>query len=324
MKPSTSKNHEPHRATYLRLSITDECDMRCTYCTPHRQAVEHVGEPLTAREIAILVDGFARNGVTKVRLTGGEPLLRPDVVEIAKSVVRIPGIETVGLTTNGIRLEQIAPELARAGLQKINISLDTLNPTTFRRLTGQDGLDKVLKGIDAALRCGFEKIRINTVVMRGINDSELPTIAELAQRLPVEVRFIELMPLDHSTDEWQATHIPAAEIRQILGGLKPRPMLDSSSARLYDLPGMKGTVGIISPMSEPFCSVCNRIRITSRGKLKPCLRLPIEEDIRPLLSEPDFVEQLGVIIERLSCHKLPEILSTTSAVRAKTMRSIGG
>ena len=322
LKSHSINKIEPSGITYLRLSITNECDLRCNYCMPHRNASRHAGLPLTLHEIATLVDGFARNGVTKVRLTGGEPLVRRDVVEIVKSIAQTPGIETVGLTTNGTRLEELAADLADAGLKAVNISLDTLNPETFLSITGRDQLDLVLRGIDAALRQGFEKVKINTVVMRGVNDTELPEIASLANRLPVEVRFIELMPLGHSTEVWQSMYIGAAEIREILGGLIPRVGQGSSSASLYEFGA--GTVGIISPMSRPFCDACNRIRVTSSGVIKPCLRLPDEENIRHLLSEPDFVIRLGEIIARLSSHKLSCETAMTSAIQAKAMSLVGG
>ncbi len=340
---------ESRKSTYLRLSITDRCDLCCTYCRPGEQPVTP-DDSLSASEIAILVDAFAQNGITKVRLTGGEPLVRDDVVETVRSIARTPGIETVALTTNGTRLPQLASELRGAGLQAVNISLDTLNPETFRRIAGQDRLQEVLSGIEAAVQCGFDKVKINTVVMRGINDGELPAIANLARTMPVDVRFIELMPLagqahavgarlvppatgyqaaqgaplQRCETEWQAMYVGAEEIREILGDLTPMPGERGSSARLYSIPGGRGAIGIISPMSEPFCDRCSRVRVTSSGALKPCLRLPIEADLRPILHERDLIARLGELLSRLGCHKLSEASSMISAIQADAMCSVGG
>ena len=310
--------------SYLRLSITDRCDLRCAYCTPFRESFSRAGAVLSADEIALLVEAFARNGVTKVRLTGGEPLLRDDVVKIVERIARIPGVATVGLTTNGIRLQELARDLANAGLRRVNISIDSLDRETFRRITGGDALDAVLRGVDTALRCGFEQVKVNTVVMRGVNELEVPAIADVARRLPVEVRFIELMPLGHGTREWQAMHVPAAEIRGMLGDLEPLPFESGSSSRRYRLAGSGGVVGIISPVSESFCDHCNRIRVTCSGKLKPCLRLAVEEDLRPLVNAPDLANRLGVLMDRLSSHKLRGSCASLSAVQAEAMCAVGG
>lgn len=310
--------------SYLRLSITDRCDLRCAYCTPFRDSFPHAGDVLSADEIDVLVRAFALNGVTKVRLTGGEPLLRDDVVEIVRRIARVPGIGTIGLTTNGIRLRDLARDLAEAGLQRVNVSVDSLDRATFRRITGRDALDDVLRGVDAALRCGFEQVKLNTVVMRGVNELEVPAIADLARRLPVEVRFIELMPLGHGTREWQAMHVPAADIRQALGELEPLSNERGSSARRYRLAGSRGVVGIISPVSESFCDCCNRIRVTCSGKLKPCLRLAVEEDLRPLLNAPDLAGRLGALMDRLSGCKLRGPSASSSAVQAEAMCAVGG
>jgi cyclic pyranopterin phosphate synthase len=325
---------EPRSITYLRLSITDECDMQCTYCKPQGAAILPTTSKLSIREITTLVRAFAENGITKVRLTGGEPLARPDVVKIVEVVAGTPGIETVGLTTNGVGLAELAPDLARAGLQRVNISLDSLDRDTFCRITGRDALDTVLHGLDTTLRCGFGKVKINTVVMRGVNDSEVPAIAALAHPpipplvrggeggAPVEVRFIELMPLGHSRDVWRDLHVPASEIRSMLGSPAPLPYEDGSSARLYSMPG-GGVVGIISPVSEAFCGGCNRVRVTCAGKAKPCLRLPMEVDLRPLLDEPDLAEKLGRALAGWASCKLT-VGSTESAVEAGAMCMVGG
>jgi len=296
--------------------------MQCLYCKPRGFTTSQTTSALSIHEITNLVRAFANCGVTKVRLTGGEPLTRADVIEIVGAVANTPRIDTFGLTTNGTGLAELAPDLARAGLQRINISLDSLNRDTFRRITGRDMLNNILNGIDVALSCGFRRIKLNTVIMRGINDSEIPAFAELARKMPAEVRFIELMPLGHSRDLWQELHIPASEIRSMLGDLSSLPHEPGSSARLYSLPG-GGTVGIISPISEAFCSECGRIRVTCTGIIKPCLRLPVEEDLRPLLNEPDLTERLGRMLVGLARHKLTAA-SKDDTVETDAMCMVGG
>ncbi|MHB1457260.1 MAG: GTP 3',8-cyclase MoaA [Armatimonadota bacterium] len=324
MKTPCVEKNEPQKINYLRLSITDRCDLCCAYCMPSGCAIEHVESPLSLHEIGILVNGFTRNGITKVRITGGEPLMRDDVVDIVRNVIQSPGIQTVGLTTNGMKLVRYASDLVQAGLKSVNISLDTLNPETFRRITSCDRLCDVLAGIDAALDAGFEKVKINTVVMRGINDTELPEIVSFAQDRGLDARFIELMPLGHSSDKWRSMYVSADEIRDILGNPSPQIDQGSCSAQLFDLPGGTGTVGIISPMSRPFCDACNRIRVTSAGVIKSCLRLHFEEDIRLILSKPDFNTRLGEIVTCMSRHKLSGSSAVTNVIDAKAMSSVGG
>jgi GTP 3',8-cyclase len=308
---------------YLRLSVTDQCNLRCHYCMPNCESTPQENAALSTDQIVRLVDAFAQNGITKVRITGGEPLVREDIVEIVRSIVPIHGIEAVGLTTNGMRLDELAADLFAAGLSLLNISLDTLNHDTYRKITGSDLLDSAIRGIESATRYGFKRIRINTVVMRGINALELPDIADLTRIWPVEVRFIELMPLRHTTEEWERRYVSAAEIREILGLSRPHPSDDSSSARRYDLPSV-GVVGIISPMSEPFCDKCNRLRVTSSASLKPCLRLPIQEDLMPILDEPHLVQRLGEIIRRLSGCKLIGTSEVPISVETDSMSCVGG
>lgn len=296
--------------------------MQCTYCKPQGAALSPPASALSIPEIASLVGAFAANGVTKVRLTGGEPLSRPDVVEIAQTVANTPGIETVGLTTNGIGLSELAPGLARAGVKYLNVSIDSLDRDTFRRITGRDALGTVMEGLSCALGCGFGKIKINAVVMRGVNHFEVPAIAALAGKMPIEVRFIELMPLGHNRESWRDLHVPASEIRTLLGDPTPLPYELGSSARLYSL-AEGGVVGIISPVSESFCATCDRIRVTCTGKAKPCLRLPVEEDLRPLLSEPDLAERLESVLAALASCKL-STASSENAVEAATVSLVGG
>ena len=308
--------------SYLRLSVTDRCELGCIYCMPARGAILGAGEPLGRSEIAALVRAFARNGVTKVRLTGGEPLARRDIVSIVEVVARAPGIRALGLTTNGIGLAACARDLKAAGLGLVNISLDSLDRRTYAKITGRDALDEVWRGIDAALECGFERVKLNTVLMRGVNDSQVAEIAEIANSMPVEVRFIELMPIGHESDAWRAMRVPAAEIRERLEDIEPIATEIGSSARRFKLKA-GGIVGIISPVSEDFCAGCNRIRVTCTGKLRPCLRLPVEEDIRPLIGRPDLASRLGTLMDKLSGCKLSGP-APPPAVEAEAMCSVGG
>lgn len=310
--------------TYLRLSVTDQCDLGCVYCVPYRRSLSCENSPLSVREVVVLVTALAENGIAKVRLTGGEPLVRDDILELVGSVARIPGIETVGLTTNAVRLSELAAGLADAGLKRVNISLDSLDRETFRTITGRDCLDNVLRGLHSALEAGFEQVKVNTVVMRGINDSEICRFRDLAGALPVEVRFIELMPLGHTAERWAELFVPAAEIRRELGGLEPLVCDGGASAKTYLLPDGRGKVGIISPMSEHFCDECNRVRVTSSGKLKPCLRLSVQEDVRGWLGEPRLTQRLRTLMEKLSCCKLSGDLPHDASVQSETMCAVGG
>lgn len=319
-----SNRRIPSPLTYLRVSVTKACNLRCCYCMPYRATRGETAPVLAPSEIASLVDAFARNGVTKVRLTGGEPLTRADLPVIARLVARTPGIETFGLTTNGTQFAELARTLAEAGVQMINISLDSLQPEVSRRITGTDALERTLQGIEAAVRCGFRSVKTNTVVMRGINDSEVDTIARFACERGIEPRFIELMPLGRSSDEWRTLYVPAAEIRRALGLTKPLPVTNHSSVRRYKRVDGSGTVGIISPMSESFCGECNRIRLTASGKLKPCLRLPLEEDLRALTHDLDLALRLGEFLRRLGHRKLAGGEAMSSAIRAQAMSYIGG
>ncbi len=308
---------------YLRLSLTDVCDMQCSYCRPCGATQTHSSSVLSLGEIEILTGALGRLGVVKVRITGGEPLLRKDVVEVVRCVAGTPGIRTVGLTTNGTRLAKLSSELHRAGLKSVNVSLDTINRDTFQRITGRDSLDNVLKGIEEALLTDFEKVKINTVVMRGINDTELADIAALAKDCPIDVRFIELMPVGYSTPVWESLYVPASEIIEAIPGMTPLPYDGRVSARTYSVPGSLGTIGIISPMSRDFCDGCSRIRITCDGKLKPCLRLPGEYDIRALLQDPLLDECLQALLGQVSCEKLSEG-ADVSAIQAQAMSMVGG
>jgi cyclic pyranopterin phosphate synthase len=271
---------------YLRISITDHCNLKCYYCTPFsgRSHLER-SEVLTYEEILTVVRAAAATGITKIRVTGGEPLVRKGVVEFCRMLSQINGIKSLALTTNGIYLAEMAEPLLKAGIRRINISLDTLKPGRFEKITGYDGLPRVLAGIKRAERTGMHPIKINTVVMRGINDDEIGDLARLTLDKPYHVRFIELMPTDGlACGDYDSLFMPVEEfmkkISQI-GRVQIEPATNSyGPARLCRLPGAVGKVGFIAPISWHFCGSCNRLRLTADGKIKTCLFSQEEIDIK--------------------------------------------
>lgn len=282
---------------YLRISVTDRCNLRCIYCMPPEGVpqMSHSGI-LSYEEIRTVVRAAAELGINKVRLTGGEPLVRADFPELVKMLSQIEGIRELSLTTNGTVLKKYARELKQAGLSRINVSLDTLKADKFRYITRLGDLKGVLEGIEAAKEAGFEPIKINTVVMRGINDDEILDFARMTYKDGWHVRFIELMPF-----KGVAEFVPSIELRQhinLLGKLEPSASITSNGpAMYYRLAGAKGTIGFISPLTETvFCSRCNRMRLTSDGKLCPCLLGEDEIDLRMPLRNNASMEELKSLI----------------------------
>jgi GTP 3',8-cyclase len=276
--------------TYLRVSVTDRCNLRCVYCMPSEGIHwrQH-SEILRYEEIAAVVQMAAEQGVREVRLTGGEPLVRPNLTALVKMIAVIPGIEDISLTTNGILLGSQAQELAEAGLKRVNISLDTLKPDRFAQITRGGSFEKVMQGIDAAQAAGLEPIKINAVVVRGVNDDEMEAMAHLSIDCGWHVRFIELMPIQNQSswggdfpDPASAFVSNAEMIDRLLPlGLQAIPRkVGNGPAQEYQLPGAKGRIGFISPLSDDgFCSRCNRMRLTADGNLRPCLMSDIEVPI---------------------------------------------
>ena len=256
---------------YLRVSVTKRCNLNCSYCGTKSEA----GEELTPVQIEKIVRAFADCGITKVRLTGGEPLVRRDICEIAERISRIDGIKKIALTTNGILLEKYAEELKKAGITAINISLDTTDREQFREITGYDGLYKVFEGIDECERVGLSPIRLNAVLTKGRNEDQAESLISIAKERKIDVRFIELMPF--STDgENEELIVKGEEILKSFPHLKPcvkdgTTGFEKSVAKYYTAENFKGRVGFITPVSNRFCSECNRIRLLSDGKIKPCL-----------------------------------------------------
>ena len=318
---------------YLRISITDHCNLKCYYCTPFsgRSHLER-SEILTYEEMLTVARAAAASGISKIRITGGEPLVRKGVVEFCRMLSEIDGLRSLALTTNGIYLEEMAEPLFKAGVSRINISLDTLRPERFQKITGYDWLPRVLAGIQRAEQIGMHPIKINTVVMRGINDDEIEDLACLTLDKPYHVRFIELMPTNSSAyGDYEALYMPVEEIMKKINQIEKAqigPATDSyGPAKLCKLPGAIGKVGFIAPISWHFCGSCNRLRLTAEGKIKTCLFSQEEIDIKtPLRSGATQNEIINIIrraaAEKPRRHHLNEKKQQIACRQA--MRAIGG
>ncbi len=286
---------------YLRISVTDHCNLSCVYCS--MGSIPHLprSEILSYEEIQHVAQVAASMGINKVRLTGGEPLLRADLNKLVRMLSQIEGIDDISLTTNGIFLSKYAVELKQAGLKRVNVSLDTLKEDRFKRITGVDKLGEVLSGIRAAHGAGLRPVKINMVVLRGINDNEIINFARMSISQGWHVRFIELMPFGMPKAE-VLEMISAQEIReciQSLGKLEPYTgKAGNGPARYYRLPGANGTIGFISPMTEHFCHACNRLRLTSDGQLRPCLLDDNEVDLKESLRNGADTDELKQLIQQ--------------------------
>jgi len=272
---------------YLRISVTGRCNLNCVYCRPLGCVeTEQPGSELTVKEIAAIARVAAELGISHVRLTGGEPLLRQDLDAIVRALSDIPGIDDLSLTTNGQLLAERAADLADAGLQRVNISMDSLDVERYRRLSGGGELARVWAGVDSARRASLNPVKINVVLVRGENDAEISSFAGLAREQGLHVRFIELLPTGPATGEADALFYPATRALEQLQqyGLGPASRAGPGPAQTWPLG--KGTVGIISSFSAPPCCRCNRLRLTSDGKLRPCLTNALEIDLRPALQAP--------------------------------------
>ncbi len=314
------------RIDYLRISITDRCNLKCIYCVPDVSA-PHPGraEMLTTGEIVRFVRIAHERGVSKVRITGGEPLLRPDILELVREIKEI-GIKELGLTTNGMMLGEMAGCLKQAGLDRVNISMDTMDENKYRLMTRGGELGSVWKGIEEAERVRLTPIKINVVPIRDINDNEATDFAQLTLERDWHIRFIELMPVGRSRWSNRARvkkEELASKISVALGSLRPHEFRGKGPSRNYRLPGAKGIIGFISPISECFCQWCNRLRITSRGKIRPCLFSGGEIDIMTPMRKGASDEELdklfrNAIAIKPAGHRLEEndmpVLSSMSAI----------
>ena len=279
--------------TYLRISVTDRCNLRCVYCLPETGMKWLPREnQLSAEEIARVTETAAKVGVRRVRLTGGEPLVRADIVEIVARIASIPGIEEVSLTTNAMLLEMLARPLAKAGLKRVNVSLDTLDADKFKRITRGGKIDDLWRGIAAAEDAGLSPLKLNTVVVNGLNADELSALARLTIENPWHVRFIELMPVGNAQnwgEDFPALpdrYISVHEMQTRLSNFNLQPATTPTGngpARTFRIPDALGTVGFISPLGEHFCQSCNRLRLTADGHLRPCLLLDGEVNVRDAL-----------------------------------------
>jgi len=302
---------------YLRVSITDRCNFRCLYCLPETEAAHnfyrghwaHMPDSapivqqwvpksniLTFEEIERVVRLAVSQGIQKIRLTGGEPLLRQGVEELTGRVARVPGIVDLAMTTNGFLFGQKGPALAKAGLRRVSFSLDSLDRANFKKMTGRDGLDEVLGAIRLAQELGFAPVKVNAVVIRDINDHEIEALAEFAHAENLTLRFIEFMPLDSARAWLKEMVVPAREVLTRLQArfdLRPAPTDNpSATSRRWVFADAKAEIGMIAPVSEPFCGHCNRIRLTADGKIRTCLFSVTEHDLRSRLRNGDSDEQL--------------------------------
>lgn len=320
------------KITYLRISVTDRCNLRCAYCMPAEGIIRQSHDSiLRYEEIFKIVQVAADNGVTEIRLTGGEPLVRADIVELIKMIRSVPQITDISLTTNALLLEELAAKLKHAGLNRVNISLDTLDPVKFIKVTRVGSFEKVWAGILAAEAAGLQPIKLNAVVIRGLNDMEIPALAHLSVDKPWNIRFIELMPVKNQ-ESWgdgflrpEDAYVSKQEMLQILQPYHLQAVHDmdgNGPAKYYRIPGAMGTIGFISPIGEKFCDECNRLRLTADGNLRPCLLSEIEiplreairkgEDILPLLQKAVLLKPDG--------HAITSHYSSTG----RCMMQIGG
>ena len=268
--------------TYLRISVTELCNLRCRYCMPAEGVCKKShSDMLTEDEMILAVKAAASLGITKLRITGGEPLVKKNIVSICRRAAAVEGIREVCLTTNGVLLPELAAPLREAGVTRLNLSLDTLSPEKYAYITRIGDLDTFWKGFHAAMAAGFEKIKINAVLVGGFNDDEIVPLAELTRQYPVDMRFIEMMPMYDSGDFDSAAFIPYTKVLEQLPDAVPTTQ-DGGVAKLYRLPGAQGNIGLISPVSAHFCGECNRIRLTADGKIKPCLHSADEYSLKGL------------------------------------------
>ncbi|GAP20695.1 GTP 3',8-cyclase MoaA [Leptolinea tardivitalis] len=325
-------DHYGRAITYLRMSITDRCNLRCAYCQP-ASGLDWIPDDqrLTKDDFIRLARVAAALGITKIRLTGGEPLVNPDILEITAQIAAIPGIEDLSLTSNAILLGKLAGPLADAGLKRVNISLDTLHPEKYRRVTRFGDFDQAWQGILAAEKAGLLPLKLNTVVVGGFNDDEIPELARLSIDHPWHIRFIELMPVANSQD-WgggfppvDQRYVSVQTMHEKLADLSLVPEATPPNAgpeRMFRIPGAAGTVGFIAPLGEHFCARCNRLRLTADGRLRSCLLVDKEISVRDALkSGADlklFIQK--AVEEKPRGHKLEE----HNCPDSRCMSQIGG
>lgn len=317
------------RHTYLRISVTDRCNFRCVYCMPEEGVPWRVrDEILTFEEILRLTKLFVSLGVNKVRLTGGEPTVRKGIEDLIGKIAAIPGVEALLMTTNGFTLPRMARAYREAGLTGLNVSMDSLRQERFKEITRTDHFGTVWTGIEAALKAGFEPLKVNVVVMSGVNEDEILDFVELTRDRPLNVRFIEFMPFDDNN--WSKGSLYTyRQMRADIEAkyeLRPLPTEPTAVAKDFAVPGFKGAVSFVTSMTEDFCAGCNRLRLTSEGALKPCLFAPLEVSLRdPMRAGASDAELTEIILRTvLRKPKGHASLDVLPLIGNKPMVSIGG
>lgn len=307
---------------YLRVSVTERCNYRCRYCMPEEGICKKShADMLTEDELVCAMEAAAALGITKLRITGGEPLIKKNILSICRRAAAIEGIEDIAITSNGVLLPGLAAELKAAGVRRLNLSLDSLRADKYAYITRMGKIEDFWAGFRAALEAGFEKIKLNCVLIGGFNDDEIEALAALTREYPVDVRFIEMMPMYDSGDFNEASFIPCSSVLERLPEAVP-VQGDGGVARLYHLPGAQGNIGLISPLSAHFCGECNRIRLTADGRVKPCLHTGDEYSLKGL----DFGGMKAVlekaILNKPGWHGQLDALHRSHA--GKNMNEIGG
>jgi cyclic pyranopterin phosphate synthase len=334
--PPTTPDQQPtlvdsfgRRHNNLRISVTDRCNLRCTYCMPEDVVFRDRSELLTFEEMTRFVVAAAGLGVNKLRLTGGEPLMRKDLHKLVRMLAAVPGIADIGLTTNGILLADQAAALFDAGLRRLNVSLDTLDPGRFRQLTRRDGVEKVVAGLDAAKRAGFGPIKVNAVAIRGFAEHDVVPLARYCRERGFEMRFIEYMPI--GAEAWERDKVFFAHeilelVNREVGELVPAASDPTAPAADFRYADGTGRVGIIASVSRPFCHHCNRLRLTADGKLRNCLFALDETDVKAPLRAGAPPEALGELIRKSVWAKWEghEINTAKFVKPDRTMHAIGG
>jgi len=306
-QPTDSQFKDTHgrRFSYLRLSITDVCNFRCDYCLPDGYQCSDKTQPLSVDEIRTLAATFAAHGTRKIRITGGEPVLRQDLPEIIRVLKQTPGIETVALTTNGYKINQHIDSWKDAGLDQLNVSIDSLDPKVFHKITGHNRLHEILTGLDRALTLGFGRVKVNAVLLKGHNGDQLNRFLDWVKTTPITLRFIELMETGQNPAYFTEHHLSGESIKQrllVAGWKQKMRSKDAGPAQEFHHPDYQGSIGLIMPYSKDFCSSCNRLRISALGKLHLCLFGEQGYDLRPLMSDGKQ-QQLETAIQELLLNK---------------------
>ncbi|KAL2099406.1 hypothetical protein ACEWY4_005886 [Coilia grayii] len=318
------------RHSYLRISVTEKCNFRCQYCMPEEGIkLSPRAELLSTEEILTLARLFVQEGVNKIRLTGGEPLIRPDVLDIIAKMREFEGLKTIAVTTNGLNLARLLPGLQKAGLDLLNISLDSLVPAKFEFIVRRKGFHKVMDGIRKAIEMGYNPVKVNCVVMRGLNEDEIQNFVALTKNMPLEVRFIEYMPFDGN--RWNFKKMVSYQemldhIKQEWPNLERLPGAEADTVKLYKVPGFQGQIGFITSMSDNFCGSCNRLRITADGNLKVCLfgnsEVSLRDQLRSGATDEELLQVIAAAVGRKK--KQHAGMFSISQMKNRPMILIGG